>query len=147
MLRKAPSDYPSAETGIDRRLAIATYGCSITGGIGLLYMSLTQSGDWTTAWIPFGTGLCLALAGASGLGLRARLRRRPPTQPERPMFSDASFANPEVWREIDSNRDLLYALLEVSRRRMRDAVSRPHTPASGIRANDPTFSDDRAKRP
>lgn len=119
MLSGAPFAPSSADAG-DRRLTLIACGCSVAAGLGLLYLSSGRSGDWTAAWLPLGTGICLALAGVSagGLALRAKRRRRSPSQQNRLPSSDVQFANPEVWREIDTNRDLLYALLELSRRRM-----------------------------
>ncbi len=130
MPRKSPPDSSPADAGINRRLSFVTYGCSLAAGIGLLYLSLGRSGGWTLAWVPLGTGVCLALASVGGLILRARQRRRPVAPESRSIVPNASFSSSDVWREIDSNRDLLYALLELSRRRMRDTVSHPATPPS-----------------
>ncbi len=143
MLRQ-PSSRPSGEAGIDRRLIIAMCGCSAAAGVGLLYLSLGRPEGWTTAWVPLATGFSLALACAGAWFLRAG-RRRPPAQGDRPSLSDVSFAHPEVWREIDGNRDLLYALLELSRRRMRDTTSRAEVSMSPVGANDASFAKDRAK--
>ncbi|TKR30258.1 hypothetical protein FCE95_08965 [Luteimonas gilva] len=128
----------SADAGIDRRLTLIACGCSVAAGLGLLYLSLGRAGDWVTTWLPLGTGICLTLASVSagGLVLRTKRRRRSPPQQNRLPSPEVHFANPEVWREIDTNRDLLYALLELSRRRMLAAASGSSDAASRVKSGD-----------